>query len=121
MQYPELLDFSERQLSVRLLRVPRDGPRRRHGENGCRSEDTGVVVDHDAHAGAAGNARARRVVGEYGRGVPRGVTKVVERAFFGNGALERIRRSSGAWWVMAGVRTAPLKPKPGLNGPPVQA
>jgi L-rhamnose mutarotase len=39
--------------ALQLLRISRHKLSRRHGQNGRRSEDTGVVGYHDAHAASS--------------------------------------------------------------------
>ncbi len=56
--------------AVRLLGVSRRRLGDRRGEDGGRPEDAGMVGDPQADAGAARDARQRRLVGDGGRSVP---------------------------------------------------
>src|SRR5260370_25188259 len=75
MQHPQLLNFSEGRLLVRLLRIPRRQLSGGHGENGCGPENAGMVDDHDADAATARNAACRRMVGRDGRSLSHGLTR----------------------------------------------
>ena len=57
-------------LLVRYLGISRQRLRRRHGENGGRPQDAGMVGCLHAAAGAARNAQGRRMVGDDGGGLP---------------------------------------------------
>ena len=68
--YSIFLQASRRTCLFGYLGVSRHGFRGRHGQDGCRSEDPGMVGGVHALPGAAGDAQGRRVVGDDGRGVP---------------------------------------------------
>ena len=56
--------------AVRLFRISRHRLCRRHGQDGGRPEDAGMVGGLHALPGAARDAQGRRMVGGDGRGVP---------------------------------------------------
>ena len=56
--------------AVRLLRISRHRFRRRHGQDGRRPQDAGMVGGLHAVPGAARHAQGRRMVGDDGGGLP---------------------------------------------------
>jgi hypothetical protein len=69
VQHPQLFDLPQGPPALRLLRVRGRRLRGRHGQDGGRPEDAGVVGHHDAHAAAHPHPRRGRVVGQPGRGL----------------------------------------------------
>ena len=55
------------------FRIPRHRLQSRHGKNGRRQPDTGVVGRDDANAATARDAQRRRMVGRDGRGLSYGL------------------------------------------------
>src|SRR5262249_25129492 len=70
LEHWQLLDFSERRLPLRVLRIPWRGSRHGYREYRSRPKDKRMVVDHDANTTPARYEKDGRVVGGDGRSFP---------------------------------------------------
>src|SRR6202035_3445497 len=78
MQHPQLFHLSQGRFPLRLLRILRHRLQSRHGKNGRRSPDPGVVGRDDADAAAARHAQRGRVVGRDGRSLSHGLASTMK-------------------------------------------